>query len=103
MKYKGFSNFLTPFLCCNHVFCAAESIDDELAVLMVQKKHTYKLTVSPVSCSDRIVNILTVKEANSQAKQVTEKSRACVCFPAKHMQGQILHCTTLALIPDGMS
>lgn len=41
---KALVILLTPLLRCSHVFCVAESIDDELAVLMVQKKHTYKLT-----------------------------------------------------------
>lgn len=67
------------------------------------KETHLQINISPVYCSDRTVNILTVKEANSQAKQVSEKSRACVCFSAKHTWSQILPRPRLVLIPDGMS
>lgn len=67
--------FFNHLICCHHPFCTAGPNERELVVLMVQKKHIYKLIVSPVYSSNRTVNNLTGKKVNSDPKCVIEKKK----------------------------
>lgn len=67
--------FFNHLICCHHPFCTAGPNERELVVLTVQKKHIYKLIVSPVYSSNRTVNNLTGKKVNSDPKCVIEKKK----------------------------
>lgn len=81
--------FFNHLICCHQPFCTAEPNERELFVLMIQKKHIYKLIVSPVYSSNRTVNNLTGKKSKFRSKvRYWKKSKAYVYFSVKGLPSQ---------------
>lgn len=90
-------------LSSHHPFCTAEPNESELVVLMVQKKHIYKLIVSPVYSSNRTVNNLTGKKSKIQMQSALLKKSKTGLLLSQRLAKPKLLCTILETNSEGMN